>query len=112
MTSLAITTPCFARNVGLFGSDRLDAGVTFPVRLVIELDRANDGEFILIAQNEIEMVRINPVEGRSVSHTSAETFPRNPLDSMGAVERLISIAISIRPPRSSNKSTSAPSSVR
>jgi hypothetical protein len=53
--------------------------VTFPVRLVIELDRANDSEFILIAQNEIEMLRINPVEGRSVSHTSAETFPRNDL---------------------------------
>ena len=33
------------------------------MRLVMELDHTNDGEFILIGQNEIEMLGTNPVEG-------------------------------------------------
>jgi hypothetical protein len=66
-------SPVVLAEAGFGDQDVEFTSAAFPVRLGTELDR------ILIAQNEIEMPRINPVEGRSVSHASAETFPRNDL---------------------------------
>jgi hypothetical protein len=67
---------------------------------------------IAVMPSAIGQVSIPPWTRYVLRGFSTSRAKLKPRDSVGEVERLISIAISTVPPRSNTRSTSAPSSVR